>query len=498
MSCRRCRAPQDAFFGFCNSCSQTVGYLEKYPGLQSILSPDSLTLLVGGVSASEKPVLNVGCQRCDRRFDIDLVSLLKQYRRNADVGRDFFYRCHRCSKAGPIGISLDAILPVLDLVATADKFGGLPANVKTGKVVAVCEDCKTSSEVKLSSVLHQARRHRIAGRVCIYKCFKCGVLRPDAIEKSCVARAKQLGDGFRSSLERAMASRLSSLGLAFIPQFEVGLYTWDFFLPEHSVLVDVDGEYWHSSKERIAKDQAKLTYTERYFSQYKAFRIEEKNFLNPKMVDKILQSMTGALPEPEVHDFSLSEVIVSRIGGKGEPVSPYSDFLDAFHYAGSGRAGVSVYGAHVGQTLVGVCKFNSVTRAEVASSRGLMCKQVLELDRFCLHPSYQKKNFASWFISRCINLVFSELPHVLELVSFSDETFGHSGTIYRASNWMMVGRTRPSYHYMDVSGIAINKKRVYDIASKLKMTEAEYVKKHGLERFVEKPKIKFVFLRPTY
>lgn len=389
-------------------------------------------------------------------------------------------------------------MSVIDLPATVDRFGGLPKNVKTGKVVARCEDCSSTKEVKLSSILQQARRHRQSGRTCVYKCFGCGVQRPDAIARSSAARAKQLGDGFRSGLERAMASRLSSLGLVFIPQFEVGLYTWDFFLPDHSVLIDVDGEYWHADKKRIAKDQAKLTYTERYYPEHRAFRLEERNFLNPNIVDKIVRSIVGSMPEIEPSDFSLSEVRVVRIGGKGEPTALYSDFLDAFHYAGRGRAGVSVYGAYLGDDLIAVCKFNSVTRTEVASSRGLKCKQVLELDRFCIHPKYQKKNFASWLISRCVFLVFSRHPDVRELVSFADETFGHSGIIYKASNWVLVGKTRPSYHYMDVSGLTINKKRVYDIASKLKMTEAAYVTKHGLERFVEKPKTKFVFPRPAH
>jgi very-short-patch-repair endonuclease/GNAT superfamily N-acetyltransferase len=389
-------------------------------------------------------------------------------------------------------------MSVIDLPATVGMFGGLPKNVKTGKVIARCEDCSSPKGVKLSSLLHQARRHRQSGRTCVYKCFGCGVQRPDAIEKSNVARAKQLGDGFRSGLERAMAARLSSLGIAFIPQYEVGLYIWDFFLSEHGVLIDVDGEYWHADKKRAAKDRAKLTYTERYHPEYRAFRLEEKNFLNPNIVDKMVRSMIGSLPNVEPVDFSLSEVRVVRIGGKGEPTVLYTDFLDAFHYAGRGRAGISVYGAYFGEDLIAVCKFNSVTRLEVASSRGLKCKQVLELDRFCIRPSHQKKNFASWLVSRCVSLAFSHHPDVMELVSFADETFGHSGIIYKASNWTLVGKTRPSYHYMDVSGLTINKKRVYDIASKLKMTEAAYVAKHGLERFTEKPKTKFVFLRPAH
>ena len=162
-----------------------------------------------------------------------------------------------------------------------------------------------------------------------------------------------------------------------------------------------------------------------------------------------------------------------------------------------GRHGKAVYGAFVGEKLIAICKFNSVVRKEVASSMKLKCHQVLELDRFCIHPSYQKKNLASWFISRCVLVLFREFPGVTQLVSFADETFGHSGTIYKAANWAVIGKTRHSYHYMDHLGVAINKKRVYDIASKLRMTEREYADRHDLVKYDELPKIKFGYTRSS-
>jgi hypothetical protein len=160
-----------------------------------------------------------------------------------------------------------------------------------------------------------------------------------------------------------------------------------------------------------------------------------------------------------------------------------------------GRLGKTVYGAFFDNELIAVCKFNYVTRAEVASSLNLKYSQVMEVDRFCIHPQFHKKNFASWFLSKCTKMFFTSNPLVLCLVSFADETFDHSGTIYRASNWSLIGKTKESYHYMDSVGIPINKKRVYDIASKLKMKETEYAEKHGLVKYAEKPKLKFILKR---
>jgi GNAT superfamily N-acetyltransferase len=292
-----------------------------------------------------------------------------------------------------------------------------------------------------------------------------------------------------------MTNRLTTLGISFWSQHAVGLYTWDFFLPDFGILIDVDGEYWHSRHDRICKDTAKMTYTQRYFPEYRTVRIEEKNFLNPAIVDRLLLALLGQLPAPVKIDFDFANVSVDKVGGKGDPVDVYRSFLDSYHYAQCGRPGFVVYGAVLASELIAVCKFNSVTRQGTPAARGLKCHEVLELDRFCIHPSYQKKNFASWFLSRCISRVFSDYSGIAELVSFADETFGHSGTIYAASNWVYIGHTRPSYHYMDPLGVAINKKRVYDIASKLKMTEREYADKHELAQFAEKPKAKYVFPR---
>jgi very-short-patch-repair endonuclease len=434
---------------------------------------------------------------CRKGHDVELHNLLVQLRRNGRDRSDFVYRCFVCSKAGKTRVGLDEVSSVIDLDQTAERFGGIPRNAKTGRVVARCEDCSSITDIKLSSLLHQARRHFMGGRSCVYKCFSCGVKRPDAMEKSAAARAKQLSEGFRSGLEVAMANRLDYLGLRHEGQFRLDMYVWDFFLPDHGLLIDVNGEYWHSLKRNAAKDRSKLTYASRYRPEYGTLVVEEKHFLNPTMVDKIVLTKLGIEASPRQVDFSFKDLSVRPAGGgRGSSKESYVDFLDSYHYARCGRPGKSVFGAFLNGLLVAVCKFNTVTRKEVASSMGMTCRQILELDRFCIHPNHQKKNFASWTISRCVDMLFAAFPDVAGVVSFADATFGHSGTIYKAANWKLLGETRPSYHYMDTIGVPIGKKRIYDIASKLGLKEAEYVEKHSLTKHVELPKTKFFFARP--
>lgn len=495
MNCRSCGRDADSS-EHCNSCSQTVPWIIKYPILNSILTIESVLLLSEATTKGSSRVTAI-CQICKTGHDIELHNLLVQLRRNGRDEANFIYRCFTCSKVGKTRIGVKEVLCVINMEDTVSKFGGLPKNMKFGKVVAKCEDCSSLTDVKLSSLLHQARRYFLNGRSCVYKCFTCGVKRPDAMEKSAASHAKQLSEGFRSGLEIAAANRLDYLGLKHEGQFRLDMYVWDFFLPDHNLLLDVNGEYWHSLKRNVEKDKAKLTYTNRYHPEYRTLVIEERHFLNPMMVDKIILRKLGIESAPKQIDFNFSDISIKTVGGGiGSSKKPYVDFLDSYHYARCGRPGKIVFGAFFNGKLIAVCKFNSVTRKEVASSMKMTCREVLELDRFCIHPSYQKKNFASWTLSRCVNQLFSSLPNIKGIVSFADSTFGHSGVIYKASNWKFLGETKPSYHYMDSLGIPIGKKRVYDIASKFNMKEADYAEKHSLVKHHELPKSKFYFPRP--
>ena len=53
----------------------------------------------------------------------------------------------------------------------------------------------------------------------------------------------------------------------------------------------------------------------------------------------------------------------------------------------------------------------------------------------------EPKNTESWFISQGIKWIKRNRPQVEALVSYADPSAGHSGIIYRASNWISDGRT---------------------------------------------------------
>lgn len=490
MNCKNDSNPVHSF-GYCHSCVQRIPYFERYAELKSVLTAESFARIEQLRNTELVGRVNTVCPSCRNTYNIDLISLTKQYIRNKAKNAQFIYRCHTCSKEGNSKIRVESVMSVIDLAETTAKFGGMPENVKKGKVVAVCQKCLSKKDVKLSSILHCARRHKKEGRDIIYNCLKCGNNREDVLIKNVESRLKQQQLGFKSGLEIAVENRLKSLGIKYKDQYPVGMYLWDFFLPEYDLLIEVNGEYWHETPQNMAKDKSKRTYASRYHPEYQQLVIPELKILNPNSIDvMILDAIDKSVPIHTV-DFELSKVSI-----KSTPLDEQSvQFLDSFHYAKAGRNSKRFYSAYLGNELIGVCKFNPVTRKESASRLGLKCYELFELDRLCIHPNYHKKNFASWFLSRVIKTFFKDNASAKCLISFSDPNFGHTGKIYEATNWKNDGRTNVSYHYIDKSGFHINKKRVYDIASKLRLTEAEYAAKHQLEKFREPPKSRFIYYR---
>jgi very-short-patch-repair endonuclease/GNAT superfamily N-acetyltransferase len=320
----------------------------------------------------------------------------------------------------------------------------------------------------------------------------------DYKKKQALGRASILQNGKDSILERISQNILGNLQIPYIRHHVIGYFEFDLFIPSHSLLIECNGEYWHSL--RKSRDAAKFTYIDEYFPEYKVLYLWERDFLNPGLIhQKLVQALSLDDTSSEQIDFSFDDVSIQKMDVKDiAPGSYYStaeEFFQSFHYAGYGRAAKSIFGAYLNNKLIGAVKFSSPGRMESATSMGLSFKDVLELDRFCLHPFYQKKNFSSWLLSRVSNLIFNGYPNVKTLISFADSTFGHSGTIYKASNWKEIHKTRPDYHYLSLDGFVIHKKTLYDHASRNGHSEANYADIYGYTKVFGKSKTKFALSR---
>lgn len=66
----------------------------------------------------------------------------------------------------------------------------------------------------------------------------------------------------RTSIERTTAELLSALGITFEPQYRIGRFVVDFYVPTSNLVIECDGTYWHSrpgDAERDARRDAWLS-----------------------------------------------------------------------------------------------------------------------------------------------------------------------------------------------------------------------------------------------
>ena len=130
------------------------------------------------------------------------------------------------------------------------------------------------------------------------------------------------------------------------------------------------------------------------------------------------------------------------------------EYIRKNHYSHGCHNGPSpCYGLFEGDSLIGVLMFATPCSENVRSSIfGEQYKDaVTELHR--LHIlDVTPKNTESWFITRCLKKLKEDKPQIKAVISFSDSTEGHDGTIYKATNAYRIGETGSATFYIDENG----------------------------------------------
>ncbi len=296
--------------------------------------------------------------------------------------------------------------------------------------------------------------------------------------------------GKMSSPEEQVKNILDSLEIGYTYNKALGPYNFDFYIDSYDLFIEVQGEYWHTLPNNERRDRSKYTYLRSSSPDSKIIYIWDYDFLTGAAESKIKESVI--LNSTKLEDFEFSDLSFKEITPKES-----KKFLSMWHYAQSGKQPKFSYAAILNDEIIAVAKFGPVSRVEIATSINGNSKNTFELDRFCIHPFRQKKNFASYFLSKAEKAFFAYDTQVKYLVAFSDTTFGHDGSIYKATNWKEVSRTRPDYVYVNSDGWMMHKKSLYNQAVSVHMNEADYAKTNGWKKVFGKEKIKFVKCNPS-
>lgn len=289
-----------------------------------------------------------------------------------------------------------------------------------------------------------------------------------------------------SRLEEVIHSILDEYNVRYEKHKLIKFYEFDLLVYRHDmkpILIEINGDYWHKDR---PLDRSKKTYCDRYLSDSHDFLVicEHEFCAEYNIFDILVQK---SIIDAKIINVQIKELEFKQVGRV-----EYNKFYQKYHYIGNaGKWGYTV-GAYYKGRLVAAVTYSGCSRKESAERLKIRPNQMRELSRLCRHPKYKCRNLLSKLISRSIQMLKNDRPGVTHLITFADTTRGHTGSIYKAANWVEDGFTSPSYHYVKNGHVAY-KKTVWDNAKKMGYTESEYAQKYGFVKVREDKKIRFVY-----
>jgi hypothetical protein len=118
------------------------------------------------------------------------------------------------------------------------------------------------------------------------------------------------------------------------------------------------------------------------------------------------------------------------------------EFIRQNHYTGSVPRATHWFGLWDGFVLKGVCGYGHFTRDGAAR------KYFGDLELVRLVMKDVEPNAGSFFLSKTLHWL-RQNTKTFGIIAYADPTEGHLGTVYQASNFEPIGRSRASYHYRD-------------------------------------------------
>ena len=112
-------------------------------------------------------------------------------------------------------------------------------------------------------------------------------------------------------------------------------------------------------------------------------------------------------------------------------------FLLGVHYARRMPCITDAFGLFLNGGLIGCVTYGvPASRPLCIGIAGVQnSDHVLELNRLCILPEYNGKNYASFLVSKSLKM----LPNGTFVVSYADTAWSHVGYIYQATNFLYTG-----------------------------------------------------------
>lgn len=181
-----------------------------------------------------------------------------------------------------------------------------------------------------------------------------------------------------TKLEIATWAALDQLGVVYHKQYPVGPYLFDFFLPEHSILLEVDGEWAHSQPASITNDLAKDSYIRNQRPDLRLLRLPEESVRQPALLLERLGELTKTSTIP----------IIQQNAVRVEATTPdmASTFLARHNHLPKFRRDTRiVHAIWHSSDLIGILIYTKAS----GSHLGTPSRWCLELNRLLFAPGYE-------------------------------------------------------------------------------------------------------------
>lgn len=168
-------------------------------------------------------------------------------------------------------------------------------------------------------------------------------------------------------------------------------------------------------------------------------------------------------------------------------------FIEKWHYSARCPTGKNIFfGWYIDGMLYAVADYGIGVNPYQAQSLSKMTgldihkEELIELKRLCRIEPKNEKLSLSMFISKCHRML--ALYGYRYVVSFSDPNYGHSGGIYKASNFKYLGKTNPETHAIDSSGTIRHRRLYFRYARRNNIDVSQARKELGLKLIKTIPK----------
>ena len=262
-------------------------------------------------------------------------------------------------------------------------------------------------------------------------------------------------------------------------------YVVDCIIPKQQdmikdLIVEIQGEYWHSFQNTIIKDKQKATYIKNH-TDYDLLYIDELDMSCwSEVCNKLKEFGLSLLTE----SYSIDQLEIKKITEEEA-----RQFYNIFHYTSSIRKGATTYGVYYFDKLIAAISYTYPIRTQIAGSLNLQMKQVMEISRLARATNIECPNLLSWFIGSTRKQL---PPEVKCVISYSDSTYGHTGGVYKSCGFVNDKEVAPDYYYLSING-KYHKKTIWDKSKRFNMTEEEYAISHNLQKVMTDSKRRWIY-----